>query len=137
MNKDFIQNFLEKGYELKQQCNIVITSCVNYSYFIVYKKENKDLLILSLEDGLGYFIKPRKAHIIHLEDIYKALYSEINHIEMRKVETYETYTYKDSYRNYEHYEQLKQQNIQWHQTKVDALQEFIDNYLELLKNRYK
>lgn len=135
MNKDFIPSFLEKGYELKKEFCLTITSCVNYTYYIVYKAETKDLLILK-DTHACLATTPPEPKIVHLEDIYQAMFYEINHIEKFKNKTYDNYEYKNDYRNKEDYENRQQISIQWYQHKVDNLQDFIDTYLEILKNRY-
>lgn len=136
MNKDFIPSFIKKGYELKKECYISITSCVNYTYYIVYNKETKDLLILKDSHACLAINKPQPK-TIHLEDVYQSLYHEINHIEKIKSQNYETDPYKDSYRNKEQFEKTKNIGINLHEKYRDSLQEFIDTYLDLLKNRYK
>lgn len=138
MNDDFIPGFLKKGYELKKQCRIDITSCVNYTYYILYNLDTKDLLLLK-DSHACLATTPVEPEIIHLEEIYSQLYCHNYHVERVQSTTYHTDQYKQSYSNEEDYNERKVHLIKWYQDKVDLLQDIIDTYLNLLKlkNKYK
>jgi hypothetical protein len=134
MNKDFIPSFLKKGYELKKQCKIDLTSCVYYSYYIVYNKKTKDLLLLEDHHACLAIIPP-EPKIIDLETIFQILNHQHKHIQLAHARNYDMDEYKRDYRNQEHYEENKHSLIKWYQDKADILQDFINTYLDLLKNK--
>lgn len=136
MNKQSLDNYLSQHYELKAECRIDFSSCVNYTYSILYNAEKKDLVLL--EDQHACLVTyPPEPKVVHLEDIYQTLYYELNTIEKTQSTEYENYEYKDIYPDKEHYKKAIQHSIKWHQDKVNLLENFIATYLKLLKNRYK
>ena len=74
--------------------------------------------------------------ISHLENLFESFFQIKNNLELLQLKTFENDKYKFPYDTKVDYEVKKLQSISYGENELNRIQNFIDCYLKLLKERY-